>query len=960
MAAEPRQAEGHGVLPDGPLSRLRAPVRPSRLRLSVTITVSGLAFLLGCAAFLGRWTQTHGEAGVRWADTPDGVALVSVVPGGAADRAGLQAGDLLVALGDDPAVSALQAADRLWRAEPNVPLPVLVQRDGLQRVLVLVPDPGAEDRHLYAYLSLVGLLALVLGTVLTLKVPLGAVRLPYYLLSLAAFGTLVFSHAGRGDLLDWIVYWTDGLSRAALVPAFLHFAVAFTRPDLSRRARRSVWLLYAPVPLILGVDAWLLGAEGIYRFRDPVGVLDRLHRFQMAAVALGLAVGILVFSVAYLRATRDRVRWPLKWLFWGGALGFGPFVVLYLFPSALGLRLPGWSDLSALTLLLVPLCFASAVARYRLTDLELFFKRGLAGAALAGCTVAIYLAAAIVFGRMFPAGPKGLPEVLALLVAAGLLPRLRTFIHWTVDRIFYQDRYDHRRTLQEFGRELNRERELKPLVEKLVRRVSRTLGVDRVVVLVADDEGACRASTGADDALSLPLDSPLAVGLERGGFLDLEDLREPRADAPPAGLFEEAGLRHLVPLTVQGRLVGVLALGTRRDRSPLNSEDRELLEAVARHAAVAVEGARLFEAMQRRAGEIERLKDFNEAILESSQVGVLVVDENERVTGWNRSLSRLTGRGRQEALGRTLAEVLDSELLPVLRTGFAAAGERGTRRYRQYLPGGAGEPSRLVNLGFSRLRAADGETSWVVTFDDVTEGVRREQILAQQERLASVGLLASGVAHEVNTPLTGISSYAQMLLDETDPSDPRYPLLQQIEKQTFRASDIARRLLNLSRPDHQGFVEVDINELVEETLSLFEPQLRGRRVFVRRELSEDVEPVRGHRGKLQQVLLNLLLNARDAMPAGGEVRIRTEAEKDGVLVEVRDSGEGIRPELLGRIYDPFFTTKEPGSGTGLGLSITYGIVQEHSGTIGVESEVGEGTRFQVRLPRLPKLRAAAG
>jgi signal transduction histidine kinase len=247
----------------------------------------------------------------------------------------------------------------------------------------------------------------------------------------------------------------------------------------------------------------------------------------------------------------------------------------------------------------------------------------------------------------------------------------------------------------------------------------------------------------------------------------------------------------------------------------------------------------------------------------------------------------------------------------------------------------------------------------VVTLDDVTEEVHREEILIQQERLASIGLLASGVAHEVNTPLTGISSYAQMLLEETDPSDPRYGLLKRIEQQSFRASDIANRLLNFSRPDRHGFVGVDLNDLVEETLSLFEPQLRGCKIFVRREVDDDLPAVLGHRGKLQQVLLNLLLNARDAMAQGGEIWVRTAAEPGGVRVEVQDTGEGIRPEILGRIYDPFFTTKGPGKGTGLGLSIAYGIVQEHSGRLTVDSRPGEGSRFTIHLPREHRSRLAA-
>jgi len=695
---------------------------------------------------------------------------------------------------------------------------------------------------------------------------------------------------------------------------------------------------------------------------DPVTAMESLYRLQLGYLGFGLLAGLVVLAVAFVRTVGDRARRPLKWLFWGGAVGFGPFVGIYLLPAAMGLPVSPWNELAALPLLLVPLSLASAVARYRLTDLELFFKRGLTAGALAGSTLAVYLAGALTFRRVFRVEATGVPEVLAVLLAALLIPRLKAVIGNVVDRIFYQDRYDHRRSLQEFGTELNRQRELRPLVEKLARRISRTLGVKRIAVLTSDPAGeVCRSVAGIDSPpapLELKLDSALAQGLARSGALDLEDLRDPRADASPAEIFEAQALRYLVPLTVQGRLVALLALGERRDGAPLNSEDRELLEAVARHAAVAVEGARLFEEMQSHVEEIESLKDFNEGILETSHVGILVATDGERIAGWNRALAELTGITREAAMGRGLTEILGAEFAGLAARVRDGAASSGVRRFRHPLQVMGGE-ERLINLGFSALRLPGGGPSWVVTFDDVTADVRREELLIQQERLASIGLLASGVAHEVNTPLTGISSYAQMLLEETSPDDPRHGLLKKIEQQSFRASDIAHRLLNFSRPDRQDFVSLDLNELIEETLSLFEPQLRGCRVFVRRELDEALPRVRGHRGKLQQVLLNLLLNARDAMSEGGEICVRTVGAPDEIVVEVQDTGEGIRPEIVGRIYDPFFTTKGSGKGTGLGLSVTYGIVQEHSGTIGVESRFGEGTRFSVRLPVPQEAQAAA-
>jgi len=239
-----------------------------------------------------------------------------------------------------------------------------------------------------------------------------------------------------------------------------------------------------------------------------------------------------------------------------------------------------------------------------------------------------------------------------------------------------------------------------------------------------------------------------------------------------------------------------------------------------------------------------------------------------------------------------------------------------------------------------------------VIIEDVTRRVQLEEQLQISEKMASIGLLAAGVAHEVNTPLTGISSYTQMLLDGADPQDPRTALLEKIERQTFRAAKIVNGLLNLSRPGTADGdrIHVDINAVIGDVLSLLEHQFEVGSIKVRRELTESSTTVIGIEHQLQQVFLNLFLNARDAMPSGGWLTITTRIDGGQLVATVSDTGSGIPPEQLARIYDPFFTTKMIGRGTGLGLSITYGIVQEHDGAIRCDSAVGQGTRFTLTLP----------
>jgi two-component system, NtrC family, sensor kinase len=242
----------------------------------------------------------------------------------------------------------------------------------------------------------------------------------------------------------------------------------------------------------------------------------------------------------------------------------------------------------------------------------------------------------------------------------------------------------------------------------------------------------------------------------------------------------------------------------------------------------------------------------------------------------------------------------------------------------------------------------------LIIFDDVTDRDELERQLVQADKLSSIGLLAAGVAHEVNTPLAVISTYAQMLAKQISEDEQKSKLLDKIAKQTFRASEIVNSLLSFSRTSTTEFVELDVGKVIQETLNLVEHQLRKSAIEVKLDTQPALPPVKGNSGKLQQVFLNLFLNARDAMETGGTLAIRVWSEDGFARIDVADSGQGIQPENLARIYDPFFTTKAARKGTGLGLSVTYGIVREHGGTIEVESHPGAGSRFRVELPLMSR------
>jgi PAS domain S-box-containing protein len=381
----------------------------------------------------------------------------------------------------------------------------------------------------------------------------------------------------------------------------------------------------------------------------------------------------------------------------------------------------------------------------------------------------------------------------------------------------------------------------------------------------------------------------------------------------------------------------------------------ELLEALAGYIGIAIQNAGLYASLEQKVQEYEKLKDFNENIVESISVGVFAVDLEDRIEFWNSQMEVMYALPRWQALGKRLSEVFPTAFSEEFYRVRPSPGIHNLYKFRLNTP--AGE-TRMTNLAIAPLVTKDFHViGRLVLMDDITERVELESQLSQAEKMSSIGLLAAGVAHEVNTPLAVISSYAQMLAKQLQGDEKKFALLDKITKQTFRASEIVNNLLNFSRTSGAEFGDVDLNKVIRETLTLLEHQFKVARIKVQAQTCVNLPAIYGNAGKLQQVFLNLFLNAKDAMPDGGTLSVVTQ-NGNGVSVIVSDTGTGISQEHIGRIYDPFFTTKhsprDGRRGTGLGLSVTYGIIQEHAGKIRVESNVGSGTSFYLEFPLMRK------
>jgi len=866
----------------------------------------------------------------------NGVVVVKAVDSGSnAEKAGLRPGDQIQVIGDTPSTEVGGLQKTLRRIGQKVPL--YVQRGtAFYRLNYLVPDLKID--YAYLILSFIGFLYLAIG-IFTLFRGGRTESTLFFFVTLLSFIVYVYTPAGDIDLTYKILQAVEEFATILLPPLTLNFFLVFPRPIV--RYQRLIAAMYIPPALIAAWDLDILVLGNRLAIASPHRSLELIQHWELVHFAIYFTLAIVALAYTY-RTAAAVGRKQIKWIYLGMSLGFVPFLLIYLVPYlTIGTVKPIYSTISILPLALIPLAFAVSILKYKLWDVEVIIKEILAYSVtfifgmIAFSTINLILSHVIeersALERNFLAFTSG------LLIAGVLIP-VKGRIESVIEMFVYRDSYKHRRAITEFAQELATFHDVHELISMMRERLRDALGLQRMnlftregpSLVIYDAEAEIPRRATIVEFGAMPAEGPLV----------LTEPRLPEGSELPWQLLR-AGYRYLFPLRNRGELQGLLLLGTKRNEEPLSRDDLHLVESLCAPVALAIENSRLYGRLRRQLEEIRALKEYNENIIESSSSAIAVVGSDGTVLTANHAFWELLG-------GVPPNEVID-EPMATLFPPYDEMRRTKARSITTNFLNRNGE-DKEVTITASPLNAEEPDGARVLVIGDITERVRLERELQDKERLASLGLLAAGVAHEVNTPLTGISSYAQLLLADTNEDDPRYRLLKKMEAQSFRASHLVNNLLDLIANRPRSREIVNIPNLINATVTLHEDLFKPKEIQVHVAPIPESE-VQGNFHDLQQVLTNILLNARDAVCENGNIWISAEENGTNLFIRIKDDGKGIAPDMIGRIFEPLVTTKRGQGGTGLGLAITRRILHASDGEIAVESTPGQGAEFTITLPR---------
>lgn len=789
----------------------------------------------------------------------------------------------------------------------------------------------------------------------------------FLLVALILSGWLLSLHfAYSAATSDEAAFWIRNASASGplIVYGFnlLRLAIICRESGWREIGRRSV-ALAVPSLIVIGIcytPLFLRGAE-MRHGQIPQPIYGPLY-----PVCLGFfAVAVIVVVVLYIRDLRrgsGMQKVELQFVIAGSATLFALV--------ALTLMLQSWLERTAIVqiapfrLVVFSLIIAYGIATRKIMEVGLFFRRVTAYAVLTAYLLALY---AFVWWLVSTAlvpllgDARATAHVIAAIVIAFAMAPARGVSSSLADKLFVGTRrLDFRSTMSEAAAILKSVTTLQDLLERFAKTIAGAVATDTVFILLPDQHGFSQQYPVPTPELR---ESILALSKNNATIQYLEIHQEPlvldelhRMRQTPeleAVAKQMVSLHIAVAMGIFARehLAGVMLLGPRLSGRIYGSVEQNALQVLCGQLAIAIDNAQLFT-------EVQNAKIYNEILLQNLTTGVIAAGADGRITVFNNEAAQITG---SKDLFDHPVEDLPAALSELLRETLLS----GERQEDRELILDSSEGGMVARASSSIFHGQQGEMlGALVVLTDITALKRLELQIRRSDRLASLGTLSAGMAHEIKNPLVSIKTFAQLLPERYQDSDFRETFSNLIGHEIDRIDTLVNQLLRFARPAKPHLKPMHVHSVLEKSLQLVGHRLYQKEIKLTRSWNAEVDTIRADADQLEQVFLNFFLNAMEAMRRGGELVVATEIRPadewvapvpatngdvhEVLRISIRDTGDGIRSEDIPHVFDPFFTTKD--YGTGLGLSVVHGIIQEHGGQIEVESELSKGTAFHILMP----------
>ncbi len=681
------------------------------------------------------------------------------------------------------------------------------------------------------------------------------------------------------------------------------------------------------------------------------------------AVAL---VALLISCWRDLRNTRGGERAEVSFILIGGTTALTFAIVLSFFLEFL----IGFSRallFAPFRVVVFSLVVGYGIATRKILEVGFFMRRAIAYLLLAAYLIALYVLiwwlCQVLFVPIFGSDGRGLAHIIAAVVVAFAMVPARGVSQSLANRLFVgTQRMDFQATMNQAAAILRSVTTLADLLERFGLTIGQAVDTERVFILLPEREFYAQRFPTVQMGprtirMELHRDQAIISQLERTKeAIVLDELHRVRSTPELERVRRQMkSLNVAVAMGIFSRdqLAGVMLLGQRRSGRIYGTVEQSALLVLCGQLAVAIENAQLFT-------EVQNARIYNETLLQNLTTGVVAADRSGLITVFNREVEQVTGLTASELLGREI-----SNLPEMLRDILGETIGTGERHENREIVLRAGDKTMVLRASSSIFHGQDGEPlGALMVLTDITTLKRLEMQIRRSDRLASLGTLSAGMAHEIKNPLVSIKTFAQLLPERYQDSDFRETFFSLIGHEVDRIDSLVNQLLRFARPAKPLLKPMHVHDVLEKALLLVGHRLYQKDIKLTRSWQADVDTIRADADQIEQVFLNFFINALDAMKPGGSLTVATEIGstetwptalpgdsedvREILRISVEDDGAGIKPEDVAHVFDPFFTTKD--YGTGLGLSVVHGIVQEHGGQIEVESELDRGTSFRILLP----------